>query len=252
MSEAYVSIIIPCYNAAKTIEKAIESVQKQSHPHWELLVVNDGSTDESQGILERVAREDSRIRLVKFVGRQGVSKARNVGLSHAAYRYAAFLDADDLWRREKLAESLTLLREKEAAIVFHSYQLMDAKGELLPQIIRVPESITYPAILKRNLIAVSTAMVDREKTGTINFPDKRHEDFCLWIKLLKEGHAARGIDEALTLIRISPDSLSGNKLRSALWTWQVYRQEVKLGLARSAYYFLHYCYYGIRKYLLKI
>ena len=118
-----VSIIMPAYNAAKTIKKSIDSVLSQSFTDWELLVINDSSTDETVEIVSEYVKKDSRIKLLhtdKSVGKPFYP--RNIGIQNALGRFIAFLDSDDVWLSSKLEHQIPLFNDENVAIVFSYYE----------------------------------------------------------------------------------------------------------------------------------
>ncbi len=243
-----VSIITPCYNCASFIAQAIDSVLAQSYQQWEMIIVNDGSTDTSSEIIAPYAAKDSRIKLIPLGENQGVAKARNVAIKTATGRYIAFLDADDLWLSNKLKQQLSFMQVNNLAFTYASYQLINEYNERLGEFI-TKASMTYYDLLKTCSIGCLTAIYDTQKLGKMYVPDTLiRGDYALWLKILKNIHTAQGIIQPLAIYRINTNSLSANKLKAGVYQWRVYRQNEQLSWFKSAYYFLHYMYYGLVKY----
>lgn len=268
-----VSVVMPAFNAAQTVAASIKSVMAQIEPSWELLVVDDGSTDDTSNVVERYADQDARIRLLRTSGRQGAAAARNVALATASGRWIAFLDSDDLWAPEKLTRQLAFMEKRGAAISFTSYQRIDADGQLRSRPVRIPAEVTYRELLKSNCIGCLTAMYDRECFPQARMPDlgdvRRygpvwttllgagrigHEDFAFWLQLLKPKEKsthlstrAYGLPEPLAFYRIGTRSLSSNKLRAAMFQWLIYRAHQRLSWPESLYLFMHYAWRGLMK-----
>ena len=160
-----ISIIVPVYNVEKYILETLECVAAQTYPHWELLLVEDGSRDRTAEIIAQYVEEkgESRIRLIRQSSNQGAARARNRGLREAAGRYIAYLDADDLWVPEKLEKELRFLKEKNAAFVFTGYEFADEQGRGTGKVVRVPETLTYRQALSNTTIFTSTVMFDTDK-----------------------------------------------------------------------------------------
>ena len=245
-SAPLVSIITPARNAARTLGASIESARAQSLDDWELLAVDDASSDGTAALLRRCAVEDPRIRVLTQTRQRGAAAARNAGLAEARGRFVAFLDADDLWLPEKLARQTAFMEAGGFALSYTAYRRFSAP-EKPGRLIKVPTRLTYDALLKNTVIASVTAMVDRKLTGPIAFPEVRHEDYALWLSLLRRGLAAGGLDEDLARYRVDTTSLSGRKLRSALWVWQVYRDVEGLGLGKAGWCLANYGFNALRK-----
>jgi teichuronic acid biosynthesis glycosyltransferase TuaG len=230
-----VSVITPVWNAADTLEETVRSVQSQTWTEWEMLLVNDGSEDGSHVLAERLAREDPRVRLLGWSKNQGAAKARNAGIAAARGRYVAFLDADDLWRPEKLAVQLEYVTQTRAVFVFSAYQRMDAEGRPLGRV-GVPAWVDHATLLRGNVIGCLTALYDAGHYGRVEMPDlRRRQDYGLWLRLLARGGKAHGIDEVLADYRVRRGSLSANKVTALAATWRLYREAAGLTRLRAGW-----------------
>ena len=242
-----ISIVMPAYNAAQYIEQSIESVLKQSYTNWELIIVDDCSIDDTYKIVEKLCLNEKRIKLFRMNENSGVAMARNFAISMSRGKYIAFLDSDDLWLPDKLEKQLNLMREKKAVISYTAYRQFSM--EKVGNLVSVPEQVTYKQLLKGNVIGCLTVMLDKERLGNLQMKKARHEDYILWLDILKQGNTAYGLQEDLARYRKSETSLTSNKKRSALWTWQVYRQHQELSFLASIYYFIFYVCKGLLKHL---
>lgn len=243
-----ISIIMPAYNAKKTINEAINSVLNQSYKNWELIVINDCSTDTTLSIVEKLANKDTRIKLISNNVNSGTSKTRHRGLSEATGEWLAFLDSDDIWQADKLAKQISLQKEIGAELLFTGSAFIDAQGNNLPWILRVPLQIGYKQLLKQNLISNSSVLVRKELFSQFEaLGDDMHEDFAGWLRILKTGRIAYGIDEPLLIYRLSVNSKSSNKLKAAIMNWKTYRY-VGLNVIEAAYYMIWYSINGLLKY----
>ena len=250
MASQLVSVIMPVYNAEEYLAAAIDSVVNQSYQSWELICVDDCSSDSSFRLLKFYSGKDERIRVIRLSTNMGVAFARNKGLSVASGRYVAFLDSDDIWSCEKLERQIDFMRKERIAFSFTSYCLIDEAGSYLHRTIRAPREVTYESMLTGNRIGCSTVMLHIEKLGKIVMPEVRHEDYATWLQILKRGYVGRGLAQVLTAYRVSSGSLSRNKLKSALWTWNIYRNVEKLPFQKAILSFLAYCIHGVRRYYL--
>ena len=242
-----VSIVTPAYNASLLIPQTIASVQSQTLKDWEMLIVDDCSTDETCAVVQRYAASDSRIKLICHSGNGGPARARNTALSAASGCYIAFLDSDDLWLPDKLERQLAFMGEKDAAFSYTLYRQFTENSEQPKKIILLPTSFSYRSLLRNTGIACLTVMIDTQKTGPIKMPLVRHEDYALWLNVLNRGIVAHGLMEDLARYRVAKGSVSGNKLRSVTWVWRIYRDVEKLSLPYAAFCLLNYGWRAYRK-----
>lgn len=238
-----VSIIVPVYNAGRFITETISHVQMQTYADWELLLVDDCSTDMSRELIRQKCEEDGRVRLVVQEKNGGAALARNRGLREACGQYVCFLDADDIWLPDKLSLELEYIKKvqqeenPDAGFVFTGYEFADASGVGLGKVVHVPAHITYRQALGNTTIFTSTVMVDRNKISDedIYMPCIASEDTATWWHLLKKYGTAYGLDENLVRYRRSADTLSSNKLTAVRRIWNLYRRQERLSVIKSVY-----------------
>lgn len=237
-----VSIVMPSHNSARFIGESIRSVQAQDFRDWELLVSDDGSTDDTCAVVEAFRREDPRIKLLASPVNRGPAVSRNVALQAARGRYIAFLDSDDLWEPGKLTRQLTFMKERGAAFCHTFYTAVNEQGERTGEINKGLSSVTYEDLLAhRTTIGCLTVMFDTEKCGRPLMPEiRRRQDYALWLKILKQGVTAERLEERLAYYRVRRNSVSHNKIRAAWYVWRVYREVEGLSFLKSLYYFAHY------------
>lgn len=240
-----VSVIMPAYNCEKFIATSIEAVNSQSFPNWELLISDDGSTDGTVDVIRAWAAGNPRIQLLVNGGNRGPAHARNAAIEAATGRYIAFLDSDDLWKPQKLERQIAFMKDRDIAFSYSSYDRIDEAGNYI-NTHHVKKPVTYHDLLKSCVIGCLTAVYDTEKVGKVYMPDiRKRQDFGLWLRILKMVDAGHPIPESLAQYRVRSGSVSANKLTAAKYTWSIYRDVEKLGLARSAYYFAHYAANGV-------
>jgi len=206
-----------------------------------MIIIDDCSTDNSIDIIKEYTKQDDRIKLLQTL--QNSSSAtipRNMGIEHANGDFIAFLDADDMWLPDKLQKQMQLTEKKDAALVYSFYEKMDKDGKRNSRIVKSPLSINYKQLLKGNVIGCLTAMYSVKKIGKVYFQKAKHEDFILWLSILREGHIAYNVPETLALYRGGRPSLSSNKFQALKWTWDIYRKYEHLSLIKSMYYFVSY------------
>ena len=245
-SAPVVSVIVPVYNAGAVIRETIAAVRAQTMTDWELILVDDGSTDDSIAIIrDEIAREPAsvsgvRMRLLQSEVRdkdsyRGPAGARNCGVDAALGRYIAFLDADDIWYPDKLSRQLEFMRENDAPFTFTSYVFGDAQAEPTRHVVHAPDSLDLEHALTRTVIFTSTVMLDRERIERrlLYMPYMESEDTACWWRILKSGIIARGLDEVLTVYRRPAHSLSSDKVSAVSRIWRLYREVAGLSAARS-------------------
>lgn len=245
-----VSIIMPAYNAEKYITEAIESVQNQTYANWELLVLDDGSSDNTPSIILKKCEEDKRIQFYQNAVNMGVAKTRNKGVELSRGEWIAFLDSDDKWDDQKLEKQMKAVEEHcDAALFFTASSFMSENGHPLSYILQVPEKVFYKDLLKQNVISCSSVLVKKDCLKAYPMPDMKliHEDFAVWLQILKEGNYAVGINEPLLTYRLSANSKSGNKLKAARMNWNTYRY-LKINYLLSVKYMFHYALRSLKKY----
>ena len=250
-----VSVIIPSYNSEKYIAKTLDSVCAQTYADFEVLVMNDYSSDRTAEIVESYAAKDSRIHLMNLPGNKGVSHARNTGVRMASGDWIAFLDSDDLWATDKLEKQLKLKKqldkdapERKHDFLFTGSSFIDENGLPLSSVLHVPEHVDFEDLLKQNVVSCSSVMIRRELMLKYPMPcsDQVHEDFVTWLTILKkEKIEAYGLDEPLLIYRVMKSSRSGNKLKAAAMTFRAYRH---IGLSVSSA-FKNWIHYALRSFM---
>ncbi len=247
-----VSVIIPCHNNNGTINRAVKSVLNQSYQDVEILIIDNGS--DSMLELKKEFADNERIKVLKVDSAIGVARARNMGVQNATGEYIAFLDADDYWAEDKLKMQLKVLKEyrqdgEAPAICFSGRQFVNNKGKVLKHYIGCKKIVRYEDLLKSNQINCSSVLMKRE-TALLNvFPNGNlHEDYAVWLKILKKGGYAYGINQPLLYYRYERKSRSGNKFRSAAMNYRVYRY-MGFGFKESLKYMMSYTVKGIKKYI---
>ena len=248
-STPLVSVIMPAYNAEKYIEQAIRSVQKQTVRSWELIVVDDRSTDKTAEQIRRLAAEDMRIIPVYSETNHGAAECRNIALRQCRGEFVALLDADDVWHPQKLERELERARETDADLVYSSYAMIDEQGTRCFSDFIVEESTDLQSMLNCNTIGCSTVLMKAKVLEKRPFvTDFYHEDYVMWLSLLQAGCKAVGVRDILVDYRVARGSRSFNKLKSAKNRWRVYRDYLKLPLIPSVKAMAGYAINGLKKY----
>ncbi|MGP9596446.1 glycosyltransferase family 2 protein [Psychrobacter sp. AOP29-E1-4] len=243
-----VSIITPTYNSANTIENTIKSAINQSYPWWQMIIVDDASTDDTVDIIKNWQTVDNRILLIQLDYNSGAAIARNRAIHFAIGRYIAFLDSDDQWKADKLLKQIDFMRSNNADLSFTGYEKIDGNNEHIGYV-GVPSAVSYKALLKSNIIGCLTAIYDTKHIGKVYMPEIRtRQDYGLWLDILKNHTAAAyGLNEVLAVYSVRSNSISSNKKKAAFNTFKLYRDIEKLGNVKSVYYFCHYVIRGLVK-----
>ena len=249
MEIALVSIVTPTFNSEKFIVETIQSVQNQTYQNWEMILVDDCSSDETVAIINTFAGDDSRIILHQLQKNSGPAKARNKGIESIRGKYMTFLDADDIWFPDFIENSIKTIQDTGIPFVFSSYRRSDENLNFIYNDFIVPQKVTYTDILKTNSISCLTAFIDIAKLGKKTMPEIfKRQDMGLWLKYLKEIPFAYGIQEPKAIYRIRANSLSRNKSNLLKYQWQFYREVEHLNVFQSVYYMMHWMYRGFIKY----
>lgn len=244
-----VSIITPAFNCGKYITETIDSVISQTYSNWELIIVNDKSTDNTEEIINKYTKTDSRIRLINLKDNSGAAVARNKALDKANGRFIAFLDSDDMWKKGKLKKQIEFMIENNYGFTFTSYEYIKDKNNTKDKLFNVPHSLNYSQGLKNTVIGCLTVVIDKNIIGDFRMPlVRRGQDNLTWLLLLKKGHIAYGLNENLADYRRVNGSLSNNKIKALKRQWSNYRNVIKLPLFKCIYYYLFYVLNNIRKY----
>ncbi|MCK7630234.1 glycosyl transferase [Shewanella algae] len=241
MLEELVTIITPSYNSKKYIKATIDSVYMQSYSNFEMIIVDDSSSDGSADYISDIL-PDNRFRLIQLKENVGAAEARNVALKESKGRYIAFLDSDDTWYPQKLEKQLAFMKAKDVAFSFTSYEVVDEGGKIVKNKISVPNVINRAGYLGNTIIGCLTVIIDRYKIKKdLLMPNLRSShDMALWADVLEDVHEAYGLNEVLASYRLVGTSNTSNKFKAAKEVWLVYREYLKLNIFLSFYYFSKY------------
>ena len=237
MKKSLISIVTPCYNAQNYLDKMINSVISQSYKNWELLIIDDSSSDNSVNIIKKFLSQDTRIKLLKLKNRSGPALARNRAIHMAEGRYLTFIDADDYWNNNFLKYSLESI--KSHSFIYSDYNCVNKNGEFLFRLNTIPKA-NCDSVLKGTPISCLTAFIDLKKLGKKFFPvNVYREDIAYWLLLLKDCNYAHGFSFCEANYRYKVGS-SSNKFKMAFQTWHDYRNRHNLSYLKSLYFFYYY------------
>jgi glycosyltransferase involved in cell wall biosynthesis len=220
-----VSIITPSFNSEKFIAETIRSVQNQTYQNWEMIIVDDCSTDETVSIVEYIANNDSRIKVYKLEKNSGTGIARNNALDKASGKYIAFLDADDLWKPEKLEIQINFLKNNNLPFTFSFYDCINEQGKELNKRVEAPNNLSYRQLFFCNYVGNLTGIYDVNYFGKIAISSiRKRQDWMLWLTILKKIKSAKPIAESLAFYRIRENSISASKVNLLKHNFTVYRR----------------------------
>ena len=231
---------MPTYNCGNFIGETIDSVIAQIYENWELIIVDDCSTDNTEEIVNVYRKKDSRIKYKKLATNSGAAVARNRGIELADGKYIAFLDSDDLWQPKKLDTQIKFMNNNAYHITCTSYNKIDEEGNSLNKIISAKAKSNYDGILK-TCPGNSTVIYDAEVLGKFKISDiKKRNDYVMWLQVIKQAKFLYGIEECLGSHRIRKNAISSNKISLIKYHWTVYRKIENLSVVKSVYLILYW------------
>lgn len=237
--EEFVSIIMPSYNSEKFISDSIQSVRKQTYENWELLIVDDCSTDQTVSVIKDFMAMDARIQLEVLDRNSGAAIARNTAIRRANGVYLAFLDSDDLWKKDKLSKQIGFMEENQYVFTSTSFEEVDEENKLTNQLVASHKQLDYEGLLK-HCPGNSTVVYNAEKLGKFYIPNiKKRNDFVMWLQVIKKAKHLYGLEDVLTYYRVREGSLSKDKVDLVKYQWNVYRKIEGLSFLKSFYLLAH-------------
>lgn len=208
-----VSVIIPVYNSSAFLEDCLLSVVKQSYSPYEIIPVDDCSTDSSWNILDRFSKEFTYIKPIKLQANSGAGAARNAGLDIAEGDLVAFIDSDDSWDEDKLKKQVSFMESNAKDFTYTDFKIYDESGQV-NRVFESEDQASFKQTLKENTIGTSTVVIKRDLIGDTRFPSiKRRQDWAFWLLILRKETFAYRFSEALTNYRIHKNSLSKSHAR---------------------------------------
>lgn len=245
----YVSVIIPAYNCERFIATTVDSVLQQSFKDFELIIVNDGSTDHTSRILRRLQKKDSRIKVFDHKKNQGVAKTRNEAFGYCKGTFIALLDADDIWYEDKLQEQVEEQKRTGADLIYCSYSIINETGERICDDFIVPRETDLQATLVQSVINCSTAFFKSSLTSRFHFRSEYfHEDLVFWIDLLQAGITVRGVQKILAAYRVVRGSRAADKFKSARNRYVILRRYLNLPMLQAQKIMMQYVIKALNKY----
>ena len=245
-----VSIITANFNCERYIETTIHSVLAQTFTDWEMIIVDDLSTDNGPEIIKKYCKKDSRIKLITLKKNSGPAVARNTAIEMATGRFIAFLDSDDQWTTNKLEVQIAFMKENSFALTYTEYVKVDEEGSTISGVIPRPSKVNYKKMLNSNFIPCLTAIYDSGSLGKVYMPlILKRQDYGLWLRILKKIDYAYAVHEPLAYYRVRKNaSVSSNKVKSAHYHWKILREVEHVSLLKAMYHFAQYAVIGYIKF----
>nr|WP_304054037.1 glycosyltransferase family 2 protein [Enterocloster clostridioformis] len=250
VQQGKVTIVTPSWNSEKYIIETIKSVQAQTYKNWEMIIVDDCSTDKTVEIVQKISEEDPRVRVLVQPENEGAAKARTRAMQAGTGRYVAYLDADDIWKPEKLEKQIQFMEEKKCGFSCTSYEVIDDRGNPKNKYVHMLPKVDYVGFLTNNLLQTVGIMVDTNIVSKkyLVMPNiRRRQDAATWLQILKAGFMCYGLDEILAEYRRTEGSLSSNKLKAVKGIWNLYREIEHLSIPFSCYCFARYAILAVWK-----
>ncbi|HFD1448108.1 TPA: glycosyltransferase family 2 protein [Escherichia coli] len=246
MNKETVSVIMPVYNGARTIISSVESIINQSYQDFVLYIIDDCSTDDTFSLIFNRYKNNQKIRMLRNDSNLGVAESRNVGIKAATGKYISFCDADDLWHQNKLERQIELFNNECVDVVCSNYYVVNINGDVIGEV-KAPHIITYRKMLMKNHIGNLTGIYNANKLGKFYQKNIGHKDYLMWMEIINKTNVAICIQDNLAYYMRTSNSLSANKVKTAKWMWNIYRQCLHLSFTKSLYCFFMYAFNGVIK-----
>lgn len=243
-----VSIIVPLYNTKNLLAETIESVLSQTYTNWEMIIVDDCSTDGSYEYAMTFSEKEQRIKVFQLSCNSGPGEARKYGYEKAEGEIIAFLDSDDLWMPVKLERQITFMADHQYEFTCTDYEQINEKGSCIGRTIYCKEQADYRSVLRTCPVGSSTVMITSDLLGKVDMPTiRKSNDYSLWLRILKIYPYVYGIQETLMLYRIRPQSISYNKFKKVKYSWRVFREYEGFSVMFSLFLILEWAFIKIMK-----
>lgn len=248
MKKALVSIIIPYYKKKKYFKKTILSIQKQTYKKTEVIIIYDDQELDDYNFIKNIIKNDKRFKIILNKKNFGAGISRNKGIDKARGKFIAFIDADDVWKKNKLFKQLKFMIKNNVNCSHTSYETIDENDEIL-SFRKAKNFFNLNSLIKSCDIGLSTVII-RSKiiNKSLRFPNlKTKEDFVFWLKILKKKEKFYGINQSLSFWRRTNNSLSSSIFQKLIDAYSVYFIYMKFGFIKSFFYTLILSFNFIKK-----
>lgn len=231
---------MPVYNSLSFLKETIETVKSQTYKNWELIIVDDNSTDGSRNFLTKNYKSEKRIKIFLNKKNYGPGYSRNKAIQKSTGNFLAFLDSDDLWIKTKLFEQLKFLIKNKLNLC-HTNVLYLKKNIFYKRKFKISKILTHQNLLYNNYITTSSVMLRKTEYFNIKFNNCGYDDYVCWLDLTKKNNKFFLLKKYLTIYRFRNSSVSSNKFRSLKWIFNIYFNINNISLLKS----LIYCFTNI-------
>lgn len=240
MLKPLISIIMPLFNSEAYVLESINSVVNQTYENWELILIDDASTDNTINTIKYFILKNEKVKLLTNKVNLGAAVTRNKGIEASIGDYIAFLDPDDLWKPQKLEKQLIFMSNENCDVCYCSYELINQKGNSINKTVLALKELSFSKLLKSNYIGNLTGIYNVSVLGKIKSPNlRKRQDWALWLKALEmSGKPAKGIQETLAYYRVHKNSISSNKFKLIKYNYWVYKKGLKFSSIKSLYFML--------------
>ncbi len=243
-NKEYIDIILPNYNSSKFLRQTLSSIIKQTYKNWKLIIIDDCSDNKTANILKEY-RKDGRIKIYWLKKNSGAGFCRNFGIKKSKSPYVAFVDSDDIWKKDKLEKQINFMKKNHYPFSYTYYETFGDKKK----IITPPLSFDYESFINNTSIGTSTMMVKRKELKNIKFTNSKIcEDYYFKCKLLKKVKLAFCLNKFLTKYRIRSNSMQSSNIRNIFWIWKINRDFNKLSILNNLISIINISINSIKKY----
>ena len=238
MKKGLVSIIIPYYKKKKFFKKTFTSAINQSYKNIEIIIIYDDNSKSELKFIKKIVKNKKNTKVLINSRNIGAGLSRNRGIKKSKGEYLAFLDADDLWKKNKLQKQIRFMNSNKIDASYTGYQIMDEKNNIFGSRIS-KKKISYNNLIYSCDIGLSTVVIRKQKLINLNcyFPSlKTKEDYLLWLKLSKKGIIFYGISNSLSYWKKTTNSLSSNVLQKMSDGFKVYFIYLNFGFFKSLFH----------------
>jgi teichuronic acid biosynthesis glycosyltransferase TuaG len=239
-----IDIILPNYNSSKFLKQTLNSIIMQTYKNWKLIIIDDCSDDKTKNILKKYSK-DKRIKMFWLKKNNGAGFCRNYGIKKSKSPYVAFIDSDDVWKKNKLEKQIIFMKKNNYSFSYTNYETFGDKRK----IIIPPLRFDYKSFINNTSIGTSTMMVKRKELKNIKFTNSKIcEDYYFKCKLLKRVKFAFCLNEFLTRYRIRHNSMQSSNIKNIFWIWKINRDFNKLGIINNLTSIINISINSIKKY----